>query len=366
MKAKTATEENVYFVYDAIEDSVIRKFLDAQRKRTRHTYSTYFRRLAEFTNETGQEMLDNVDEWLHKIFTFQEWLKDKGYSDYYVESATGCIRGFFSFYRKPLILTSLERRKLRRRIRSTRDYELNTDNIHNMYLSATSAKSRFIVAVSKSIGQRSIDFASITFGMLRNLDLDDEVPLYFPIETVKEGIRAECFLDKDAIESISDFLAVNTDKPDNAKVYSDPNNLSPLIRRLARKAKISIPNGFNLRYHAFRKYLFDNLNQVMSLEKAKMIIGKATTEQAYLSPNTLRESYALVMPKTLFSGNGVKKEVKDLKLENEALKAQIAQLKEANRKLLEGEKEALSDFDARLKIQEFETQQIRKKGECAD
>ncbi|MGA2680317.1 MAG: hypothetical protein ABSF44_00790 [Candidatus Bathyarchaeia archaeon] len=39
------------------EDSEITNFLNHQKKSTRNTYSAYMRRLKEFTNETGQEIL---------------------------------------------------------------------------------------------------------------------------------------------------------------------------------------------------------------------------------------------------------------------------------------------------------------------
>lgn len=326
MTAKQEARDLVY--YDLSTDRKISEFLNGQRPTTKHTYTSYIQRLKEFTNdESGQSMLDHSEDWLQRIFVFSQWLRNKTYSSNYIESATGCVRGFFSFNRKALIFTNTEKAKLRQRNRTTTDFEFNAEVLSKMYLSGRTAKSRYVVAMAKSIGLRSEDFVTITFGQLRRLDLTQEIPIFFgEVETNKEGVRALCFLDSDAITAIKELLAVSADKTDKERIWNyNAKYLSPLLRRLAKRAHID-PHETNIRFHCFRHFLFDNLNQVMSLDKAKMVIGKRVSEAAYLSPNTLRESFTLVMPKISFSGNGVKSQVKDLTEENKLLKSKVAEL----------------------------------------
>ncbi len=243
VKAKTKTEHRELIYVDLGKDNKITEFLNAQKPNTKHVYTSYMQRLKEFThNESGKSMLENRDEWLRRIFAYQEWLRQKKYSSNYIESNLGCLRGFFSFYRVPLMLTSQERAKIRKRTRTTIDYEFTSEILAKMYYSARTAKSRYVVAMARSIGLRSEDFSSITYGQLRALDLNAEVPVFFgQVQTMKEGIVAFCFLDQDAVMAIKELLEVSKDKKDNEKVWSyNPKYLSPLIRRLAKRAHVEV------------------------------------------------------------------------------------------------------------------------------
>ena len=109
-------------IVDFSTDPIFEEFLNAQVKRTtRFTYTTLVKRLCEFTNQTGQQILDDSEKWITKIFEFQKWLLDKGYSPNYTHSCMGMVRGFFSHYRKPLPFSSIEKRKLNKRSRKTSD-----------------------------------------------------------------------------------------------------------------------------------------------------------------------------------------------------------------------------------------------------
>lgn len=132
MPKKLGLAEPTQIVIDLNGDPEFAKFLAVQKKSTRFTYTSYLRRLREFTPESGSEMLRNRKEWLTKIFTFGQWLEEKGYSGTCVQSCQGCVRGFFSSNRKPLEFTKSERKKLRDKSRSTEDFYLNLDHIKTM------------------------------------------------------------------------------------------------------------------------------------------------------------------------------------------------------------------------------------------
>jgi hypothetical protein len=359
VKAKTKTEARELIYFDLAKDDKVTEFLDAQKPNTKKVYTSYMHRLKEFTNnESIKLMLENREQWLRRIFAYQEWLRSRKYSPNYIESNLGMLRGIFSFFRCPLALTLQERARIRKRTRTTQDYEFTSETLAKMYYSARTAKSRFIVAMAKTAGLRSEDFCSqITYGRLRALDLTQETPIFFgQVQTCKEGIAAFCFIDEDAKTAIKELLEVSRDKADNERVWNcHPKYLSPLIRRLAKRAHVDA-HGQRIRFHNFRKFLVDNLLTVTSLEKMRQIVGKQTSESAYLGTQTLREAYSLVLPKIAFNQNGsIKKEVRDLKLENEALKDENERLKNQLRELTEGTKRALEDFNGRLRIQEFET-----------
>ena len=91
------TESSI--VIDLNEDPKIAEFLNHQKKGTRNTYTSIFRRIKEnFTNETGAEILANALQWKRKLFTLRQWLIEQGYSEYYAQTATSMIGAFFDFH----------------------------------------------------------------------------------------------------------------------------------------------------------------------------------------------------------------------------------------------------------------------------
>jgi uncharacterized coiled-coil protein SlyX/integrase len=325
MKAKTQ-QKPAFEISATAEDPEITEFLKAQKRNTRNTYTTYFKRIVEFSHESGKELLANHENWERRIFALDQHLKEKGYSPNYCESVTGCLRGFFSYWRKSLNLTSTERQKLRKRTRTTEDYYLSSEDLAKMYLSGTT-KNKYVVAVGKSIGLRAEDFSKLTYGQFRSIDLNAEAPVFFgEIQTEKEGVKAFCFLDKDAIEAVKALLDQNKDKPDQKQIWTARSeDLSPLLRRLADKSNIKYGNR-RIRFHCLRKFLADNLSRIMSESKWKQVIGKQISESAYVSPETLKEDFKNVMHYIAFNGNGVKAKVSDLEqklLEKDALIKQL-------------------------------------------
>jgi uncharacterized coiled-coil protein SlyX len=192
-----------------------------------------------------------------------------------------------------------------------------------MYYCGTT-KNRYVVAVGKSLGLRAEDFAQrLTYGTFRTLDLSQEAPIFLgTIETEKEGVKAYCYLDKDAIEAVKALLDQNKDKPDNKRIWTARSeDLSPLLRRLADKANIKYGQK-RIRFHCLRKFTYDNLNRTMSTDKAKQIIGKQISESAYLNPDSLKEDFRTAMPYLAFNGNMVKVRVSELE---DKFKQQIAE-----------------------------------------
>jgi integrase len=302
---------------DLVHDRTITEFLDAQKKRTRHTYTTYMRRLIEFSGQNGSEILKDHKNWERRIFAFHNWLIEKGYSENYCQSCTGCLRGFFAYYRKPLFLTGQERKKLSQRNRTTSDYYLEKEDILRMAQVSGSLRNLFILYVGKSIGLRAEDFImKLTYGLFRSAKLDSEAPVCLgELPTGKEHVKAFPFLDSDALGVVREILKRNTDKKDSDFVLMSkskktdklqplrPEHLSYILRTMAYKAGIQNGNR-RIRFHCLRKYLCDRLSMHMAESRWKMIVGKKVVESAYIAPNLLREDYKRAMPDISISANG--------------------------------------------------------------
>ena len=296
------------------EDSVISDFLNFQKKSTRYIYISYFRRLKEFTSETGTEILDNRLKWERKIFAFQRYLLERNYSENYVQSACGCVRGFFAFNRNSLHLTNQKRKRLGERRRSTEDYFLDQADIRKLSLQGN-LRDKYVLQVGKSLGLRASDFVNLTFGTFRGLKLDAPPVFIGEIGTKKERVNAFPFLDSDAVQIVKAVLDANKNTPDSEYILMtksrkrrdtrqrmQTDNLSLILQRLAKKAKIK--HGLKrIRFHCLRKYLCDRLSSVMSESKWKQIVGKKISECAYISADSLRKDFLRAMPTIAISAN---------------------------------------------------------------
>ena len=327
------------------EDSVITEFLNHQKKGTKNTYTSYFRRLKEFSSTSGKEILANPNLWRRKIFEFHNYLLEHGYSECYTQSACSMIRGFFSYYDLPLHFSHADSRRLAQRSRKTEDYLFDKEVISKMAMVAN-LRERYVLLVGKSLGLRAGDFVSITYGKLRGLKLDS-VPVFIgTIITQKERVPAYPFLDYDAVPIVRAVLEAGKDKPNtdyilmtkskkkhNTYQMMQDAELSYILQSLAKRASIEHGNR-RIRFHCLRKFLSDRLSSGMSESKWKQIVGKKISEGAYINSDSLRSDYSKVMPSTcLVLGSDservkqLEKGVGDLKTENLILKLTLQQIK---------------------------------------
>jgi uncharacterized coiled-coil protein SlyX len=303
-RAKTVESEAI--VIDFSEDKAINDFLNSQKPSTKHTYSTYMKRLCEFSNQNGKEILADSEQWITKIFEFQKWLKSKGYSDCYIQSCLGSVRGFFVHHRITLAFNRQERRKLMTNARKTTDYHFSREEIFRMG-EVANLRERYVLYCGKSVGLRSIDFVTFTFADFRRLNLNEDCPI--PLgerNTVKENVKAYPFLDPDAVSVIRTLLEANKDKADTDRVFPyEKEELSVILRALAKKSNID-SHGARTRFHCLRKYLIDRLSAYASESQWKQIVGKKIEESAYISTEMLRGIYHRAMKDISVTTNGFK------------------------------------------------------------
>lgn len=311
MKTKTLT---AFEISATTEDAKFTQFLNSQKATTHKTYASYLRQLSEFTNgESGTQMLKEHKDWKRKLFEFRQYLLNKKYSSNYAESATGMVRGYFSFWDKPLQFSRTERIKLRKRSRTTSDFSFDQATLAKMRLVGTT-RTRCYLSLGKAFGLRAEDFTHrLNFGMFRKLNLNQPAPIFVAkITTTKEDCPAFLYLDQDAINDLKPFLAEMKSKPDSARVWkARKEDLSKMLQRLAVKAEIDA-HGDKIRWHGLRAFLFNSLCRVMSTEKSKQITGKQLSESAYLNEKDLLEDYAKVMPLIAYDTNHIKEKINEL------------------------------------------------------
>jgi len=321
---------------EEIDDEVINEFLNAQNPKTRRTYTSIFRRVLEFSHgESGSDMLENVDQWSRRIMAFQQQLISEGYSLCTVENTTGALRGFFSYYRKPLDLSRADKRKLGRKARNSEDYSFSQEDVKKMSL-VGDINEKYVLLCGVSFGLRAEDFSEITFGKYRlalesakKESLSAPIPLG-KVNTAKEEVTAYPFISSDALPIITAILDAHKTANDGERVFrSKSAQLTSTLQNLSVKAGIDT-HGQSVRFHCCRKYLFDRLVSVSSTAKASQIIGHKVSGEisAYIGEGSLRSVYEKAQP-SIVTTNGnveVKSRVSQLEEENAQLKAKIAEL----------------------------------------
>jgi integrase len=322
-------------------DKTIIDFLASQKIGTQHTYKCLFKQILTFTGMTGQQILeskkaDKTFEWERKIIEFKTWMKQQKnrngitYSDNAVGTAVNTLRSFFDYYRTPLLFNQNESRKINGKSqRVTKDYMLTNDDISKLVF-VGDLREKYIVLLGKSFGLRAGDFASLTYGCFRSINLDSEAPIFVgEFQTQKEGVTAYPFVDSDALPILKAVLDSNKDKSNSERIFPvKDEELSSIVQTLATKANINLGDK-HLRFHCFRKWLIDRLSSMMSESKWKQIVGKAISEGAYVSNFELKESYSKAMKLTtvLLNGNGkVSKKVEEMEGEFQLTKSQLAEV----------------------------------------
>jgi hypothetical protein len=315
-----------------LNDKIVDEFLNSQTKKgTFKSYKTVMKQYLEFTGKTGQQLLDikrNDKDFQveNSMMAYRKHILSRGKSANFAVGCVMSVRGFYSYYRMPLMFRKQESRKLSEKNRTTTDYLFDKEDLAKMTL-AGNLKERYILLVGKSIGLRASDFVCLTYGVFRSVKLENDAPLSLgQINTKKESVKAFPFLDTDAIPIVKQMIESNKDKKDNDRVLTDTeDNLSIILQTLAKKSGMEIENGAihgkRVRFHCLRKFLIDRLSAYASESQWKQIVGKAIDEGAYVSQDQLRGVFARAMKDLLINGNGIKAK-KLMELENALIDSQ--------------------------------------------
>jgi len=294
-------------------DKASENWLASQKKTTFWAYKTHWKRFAEFTGLTGDQILEKRKNdkdfvWETKVLEFKSWLMEKPWqlSSNSATSAAQAIRGFFAYYRMPLVFQRRETRKIGEHVRKSEDYRFSLEDLAKMD-EVADLEERYVLRAGKSFGLRAGDFLRLTRGDVEG-HIQNEPPISIgSYRTQKEGVSAFPFIDTDAAPIIRTMLEKmtregRTKASDRILEFKRELQLSRVLRRLVLKSGINAGNKI-VRFHCLRKFTCDHLSSHMSESKWKLIIGKKTSEAAYVGPDTLREDYKRAMPETTFTKN---------------------------------------------------------------
>jgi integrase len=293
-----------------VEDKATTEWLNSQKASTKYGYRTYWKHFLEYAGMTGDQILadrenDTAHKWEKLVLQFKQWMIDKKrYSQSSATTATIAVRGFFAFHYQRLEYRRAESKKLKESKRKTEDYFFSLEDLRKM-ADVANLKEKYVLVAGKSFGLRASDFLRLTRGDVEPY-LDRPVPISIgKIDTSKENVSAYPFIDSDAQPVIKLMLQQmnrqgRIKETDRVLSYKWGKELSQTLKRLATKAGINVGNK-QVRFHCLRKFLIDNLSRFMSESKWKQIVGKAISEGAYVSADSLREDYQRVMNEITFA-----------------------------------------------------------------
>lgn len=322
-----------------MEDQATKKWLDAYKgTSTATTYKSCFKRFLKYVGMTGDEILASRKEdlkspeiktqrhWEEKVGEFKRYLKDK-YSPNSVSVTFTCVRSFFDFHYSPLRLRKVD--SVTDTTRTTSDYKFSKSELHKMSKIGDIIDA-YIVTVGKSFGMRASDFIRLTRGHLEPY-IDREPPIAIgEYPTQKEKVVAYPFIDPDAREIIKMMLEKmnaegRIDPTEKMLTFRQP-ELTTRLKKLAKS--IGITNGSKIiRFHNLRKFLCNRLSSIASESKWKQIVGKKSSEGAYVDELGLQEIYERVMPQTCWTTNASNhKKVTEMEVEIKRLKTIIKEM----------------------------------------
>ena len=291
-------------------DVAVDEWLASQKEPTCNYYKSWFRRFTEFTKMTGDEILANRRDdkeylWEKKTLAFRQWLlTEKKLSEYTVTAMTMSIRGFFAYHRTPLQYRRAESKRLGARSRKTEDYRFSLADLKKLY-EVADLNERYVLTAGKSFGLRAGDFLRLTRGDLAPY-VEREPPISIgELNTAKENVKAFPFIDVDSQPIIRLTLEKltregKTQPSVRMLAYREEIQLSRVLKRLVQKAGVDVGSK-QVRFHCLRKFLIDRLSSFMSESKWKQIVGKAISEGAYVSPDSLRADYERAMSEITFT-----------------------------------------------------------------
>ncbi len=293
------------------------EFLDSIRnKSTRKGYRNGIKKFCQWFGKSPSEILElrkddltqrpdeNLVEYRNRAARFEKEIErfhshmlDKGYSINSSRNYTIGIRQLFRYYQMPVRMRAGS--QVTRTVKTSKSFPLRIEHVKQMFAVAD-LRERVILNLATDLGLRTVDFIEIKKADLPNLD--QEAPIPFDIMTLKEDVVAHGFLSQESVDLLKTYLPVlDQKKKDNPYLFAS-NGLShiseewlnKLLKRLAKKARISIPNGKKLSFHCFRKmFLSSAIDSGIGLTAGKMMCGKAIaqTDETYLTTVKLRERF---------------------------------------------------------------------------
>jgi len=292
----------------------VEEFLDTiQNPSTRKGYRQGIKKFREYYGKTAEEILnqrkddltqetgENLIEYKNRAVRFSKeiekfhgYLLDKGFSTNSARNLTIGIRQLFRFYQMPVQIRAGS--KVTKTVKTSKSFPLRIEHVRKMF-DIADIRERVILSMATDLGLRIGDFIKIKKDEIPSLD--QETPIQFDNMTGKEEEVAHGFLSQETVDLLKVYLPTLTKKgnpylfPSNGKSHISDEWLNKLIKRLAKKAKISM-NGKSLTFHCFRKMLLSaSIDSGIGLTAGKKLVGKAIaqSDDTYLTTLNLKKKF---------------------------------------------------------------------------
>jgi integrase len=289
-EAKMKASEFIEYLEKSKSKSTVRIY-----KRGLELFSEYYgKSLDQILEERKQDLLSSDAKqrkrFVRELEMFHVWLlkpihtiQNNPNEPYPLNSASSYCDGImqlFRFYEMPLTLPSGT--DIRKRVLTTKDFVPTPQQYQAMFQVADNLKDKLMISMGKDLAWRIGDFIQQQKYQLPNLD--QESPLSYDLLTTKEDVLAKSFISEETAELLKQYLPTLPEdnpylfpsaSPNGTKSHIDDWTINQTLRRLAEKARIVIPKGKHLRFHAFRKrFLSTCANLSIDVNIAKVLCGK--------------------------------------------------------------------------------------------
>jgi integrase len=318
------------------------EFLDSvkrnQRKMTWEIYRYGLKHFLRWLGKTGTEVLED-----HKRKVQSEDQQERDFystklNDYYSSmlkegltqntartKVTGAVQ-FFSYYG-----FTMKIKKAVWKVQITASDFVPTIQQYRDMFNCGDIRERTLVSLALDLALRVGDFISIKKSELP--DLAQETPIAFERMTQKENVLAHGFISAESVELLKTYLP--TLKPENPYLFQsnheshiEDQTANDILKNLAEKAKLKIPSGKKLRFHAFRKRFLSTCADLrVDLNVSKGLTGKQIPKdmESYLSEVSFRDAFLMVKSKLSLMNGTVKASMDSKDAQIMKLQAQLTE-----------------------------------------
>ena len=326
--------------------SETQKFLDyikeAKSKNTYKSYRVSLRLFEEYYGKSCDEVLKERREdvssgdfernrrFAREIEKFHSWMIKQGYTINSARANTIGIRQLFKFYGMPVVLEP--QTSVTQTVITTKDFVPTIDQYKDAF-NVADLRTRVLISMGLDLGWRVGDVRKLRKDQMP--DLNRETPIPFDLITEKENVISKSFLSAETVELLKTYIPTLKEAnpylfPSNGKGYLKGQAVNEAVRQAFKKAKIKIPKGKRLRFHAFRKrFLSTCANLKIDVNIAKILVGKSVEKSmlTYLSEVEHKNAFIEVKEKLSLTSGRVKTEMEAKDVEIARLSKQVSELR---------------------------------------
>ena len=222
--------------------------------------------------------------------------------------ANGVLQ-LFRYYSLPIALEPQSR--VSKTTITTKDFVPTIEQYRRMF-NVADIRGRLIISMGLDLGWRIGDVIKLQKNSIP--DLNQKTPIPFELITEKEDILAKSFLSAETVELLKTYIpTLKTTNPylfaSNGKKHLKSDAINQLLKQLAKKSNVKVPQNKRLRFHSFRKrFLSTCANLKIDINTAKILVGKSVEKSmlTYLSEVEHKKAFIEVREYLSLSNGTVK------------------------------------------------------------